>query len=755
MSLRPGFREGLWRWQTALVMLVLSLGASSLSAQTVGTELRSIAFQGEKTFSDDLLRAAIYSSATGCKRPMLCWLGFGRAVQTVDRNALAADVIRLEYFYANQGYRDASISLDTTVKSGVMRATFRIREGEPILVRKVELAGTEQADSLTRLTLWRLLGRLPLRVGLPLSTAAIEASRDTLASRLLNVGYYRAEVLSRYLIPKDSMRVADVGFQVSPGPRVHFGEPRIVGNQAVDLGVIRRMLAVRKGDFYSLEAIRRSQRNLFGLEVFQLIDIREDSVLPGDTIVPIRVTVQEGDMRRVRLGMGVSNLDYFNVEGRWTDRNFLGGARRLEARASLSNIFAKSRLAGMQPFVEIEEPYDDLNESFTLDFTQPWFLGLNNTLNVGLFEERRSIPDVFVRSSLGAYLSGTRRVGTGTSLTLGYRRERTSLLAQDDIFCRDFLRCEAEEIQVLRDPRWLAPLTVSFLRDRSNSLFAPTRGYVLRAETEYAARASLSEFGYARFTGEWTTYREPLRGLVLATRVRPGVALSMNEPGEGQGLHPQKRFFAGGANSVRGFGQYQLGPRLLKVDGLDLLPDTTIDFPGFCTAQSINAGQCDVTQAAENSARLFAPRPVGGTAALEANLEARFPLIGRRLGGAAFVDVGQVWSADDQVRLADLVWTPGVGLRYTSAIGPIRIDVGYNTQGVERLQVVTNKVCKEQETSGGGKECTPDSILDGVDYTRTDVQNSSALTSLGFVNWGDHRSFMDRLQLHFSIGQAF
>src|SRR5262245_42425631 len=119
MRLKPGFRDGLGRWQICLFVIVLSLAASSLHAQSAYTELRSISFKGEKTFSDDLLKAAIYSSATRCKNPLLkpfCMLGIGRAVQTVDRNALVADLIRLKYFYANQGFRDATITLDTTVK---------------------------------------------------------------------------------------------------------------------------------------------------------------------------------------------------------------------------------------------------------------------------------------------------------------------------------------------------------------------------------------------------------------------------------------------------------------------------------------------------------------------------------------------------------------------------------------------------------------------------------------------------------------
>jgi outer membrane protein assembly factor BamA len=270
-------------------------------------------------------------------------------------------------------------------------------------------------------------------------------------------------------------------------------------------------------------------------------------------------------------------------------------------------------------------------------------------------------------------------------------------------------------------------------------------------ESEYAASATGSEFGYARILAEWITYHEPLRGLVLATRVRPGWATSVNEPGRGLGLHPQKRFFAGGPNSVRGFGQYQLGPKLLKIDAENQLlePDDASDFDG-CTAQDINAGDCDVSSLAEKAPDRFELRPVGGAAAFEGNVELRFPVIGEKLRGAAFVDFGQVWSQAKDMRLPDVVWTPGAGLRYFSAIGPIRVDVGYNTQGKQLLSVLTNKLCLRSVDP-----CTPDSVKDGETYTRDELRNSGTLTRLDDVAFGTNRGFFDRLQLHFSIGQAF
>jgi outer membrane protein insertion porin family/translocation and assembly module TamA len=738
--------------------LVLLAPGPRLLAQQPPSELRSIRFEGARAFPDPLLRAAIISTESKCKNFVFeliqaCRFGIGRAPEPVDTLALMGDVFRLRVFYADHGYREAQVELETRRAGPVLYATFHIKEGAPVLVHTIELGGTEALDSLSRVQVQRLVPRLPLKVGQPLDEIVVEATRDTLIDRLHNSGYANAEVFKRYRIPRDSGRVAHAGFDLAPGSRMYFGDPVIQNNQKVSTRVIRRMLAFRRGDTYSRAAILNSQRNLFGLEIFRSIDIRTDLDAAGDTITP-HVLVEEGPLGRVRPGVGLSTAEYINTEFRWTARNFFGGARRIEIRARLSNILAGT-LEETPGFEETGgPPFDELNYSLNADVTQPWFFDLYNSLGAGLFFERRSLVKVFVRTSLGGYFGVTRALAPATSISLSYRPELNYLDAEDEIFCISFVACEQDEIRLLREPHWLAPVSLSFARDRSNSLFSPTRGYILRLDAEYAASTTLSEFGYSRLAAEWTTYREPLRGLVLATRVRPGWARAIDAAG--LGVHPSKRFFAGGANSVRGFGQNRLGPQLLTINAVrELLdPDPAIGFDG-CTAQQINgvgsAGACNISVLADSATDRFTPRPVGGAFAFEGNLEARFPLIGSKLRGAAFVDVGQVWTAGARVRLSDMIWTPGVGLRYASGIGTLRIDLGYNTAGGEQLQVLTNKVC----LPAADGSCTADSIVEGVIYPREDLRNTRELTSLGHVPWGINRSPWSRLQLHFSIGQAF
>ena len=135
---------------------------------------------------------------------------------------------------------------------------------------------------------------------------------------------------------------------------------------------------------------------------------------------------------------------------------------------------------------------------------------------------------------------------------------------------------------------------------------------------------------------------------------------------------------------------------------------------------------------------------------IEANVELRFPLLSEKLRGALFVDVGQVWAQDQTIKPRDLVLTPGFGVRYFSAIGPVRVDVGYNPQSSQRLTVLTTRVCPRTSDPCRAQDIEPDRT-----YQRDQLDNTRELQSLGTIEWGRDRPFFDRLQLHFSIGQAF
>ena len=140
---------------------------------------------------------------------------------------------------------------------------------------------------------------------------------------------------------------------------------------------------------------------------------------------------------------------------------------------------------------------------------------------------------------------------------------------------------------------------------------------------------------------------------------------------------------------------------------------------------------------------------------MEANAEVRFPILAASIQGVAFVDVGQVWAERSEVRFDELEVTPGLGLRYLTPIGPVRVDVAYRFGGEEVLPVSTRGL--RRFVSGSDNEADRITVAwaDGesrtLDWLKTDdVSFLSRGATIGRTG-----SFWSHLQLHISIGQAF
>jgi outer membrane protein insertion porin family len=727
-------------------------GASTASAQR--PEVVELQFVGAQALSHSELAAAITTSPTRCPNllyELVCWAGVGQEPAYLEPGALESDALRLRVLYHERGYRQAVVAADTVRAGRGVRVTFRIDEGGPLRVASLDVMGAPMDLRMTP---------LPLRVGAPFDMVAYEAGRDTLLARLRNTGYARAQVLLGYEVGRDAPLAAHVRYDIVPGAAVRFGEVWVVGTRETSPELIRRMLTFREGGRYDRSALLESQRNLYGLQIFRHAEVRAELEREEDGVVPITVQVAEGNMRRVRAGAGVSNMECANVEGRWLDRNFMNDGRRLELRGQVGNLLVDQ--CQQVPVLSTDfEPYRHLTGILAAEFTQPWLFGPRNSLGLGLYGERRSVPEVFVRTATGGHVSFGRNLGRNTGVTLAYRPEWTRLGAENDLFfCVNFIACAYEDTRLLSEPHWLSPVTLTFSADRTDAAFTPSRGYIVRTDIEHAAGYTGSSFAYTRLIGEGSTYRGRPSGVIWAGRLRGGVVWPHGEQGSGAiRVNPQKRFFAGGPNSVRGFEQYRLGPTVLGINAVPWLvqpddPSTSRVEGAGCSVASVNDGTCDVSGL---GAALFQRRPVGGEVLLEGNIELRFPLpfSGGRVRGAAFVDAGQVWLLGGDVAVGELVATPGIGVRYYSPVGPIRVDAGFDTRGPQTLNVLTTGV--EECLFTGSSDCQQ------IPGTGLSLRNSGEIVTLNrtvtigdglgdIATWGD---LFGRFRLHFSIGQAF
>jgi outer membrane protein assembly factor BamA len=414
----------------------------------------------------------------------------------------------------------------------------------------------------------------------------------------------------------------------------------------------------------------------------------------------------------------------------------------------LGNLLAP-QLAGTALFADLlpRDPFFDDRAAFvrptwfaSAELVQPAFRAAENRLGASLFAHRRLIHGIAVDHGVGAGISATRQLRDRSPLTLAYRFELNRIEAGDVYFCVNYVICDQPTIAALRASRRLSPVSLSLLRERVDEPLGPSAGRRMRVDMEYAAGFTLSDFQYGRLSAEVARYHQLGRGRsVLAGRVRvgwvrplEGTPAALDLPGQpaGELLHPRKRFYAGGSHSVRGYGENQLGPRILAAN-----PDLLLQGNGAaCTAEQIEDGSCDPNLAPSEA---FLPRPLGGIGVLQGNLEYRFPLF-RQIAGAVFIDGAIVpGPGESTFGTATRAATPGFGVRYRSPVGPVRFDVGIRPAVIEHLPVVTEVVGEDGERR----------------IIRLDTErrwNPVAARGGGFLN-----EVLARVRIHLAIGEAF
>ena len=736
--------------------------AVALRAQGVERpEVTSLTFEGNESFSRNELAASILTRQTECRSLLLrpfCWVGAGFATDRhyLSPRLLEDDFIRIHLFYRQRGYRAVDVdTLVTRSPEGAATVRFELEEGAPHRITSFSLRGAEGLGEPS-------VGEdLPVAVGAPLDLVALEMVRDTLTRRLRNRGYAYAQVLRSIFIPAGTLE-AEVEFDVFPGPISRFGPIDVVGNEEVDDGVILRMLPFGEEGLYRRDLLLDAQRNIYNLEIFLDASISEDLAAEPDSVIPLLVQVNEANPRRVRVGGGWNLEDCFNAEASWSNRNYFGGARELVLRGQLSNLLAgpleESLCRGTGRGV-----YGELDWVVSADFTQPFIFTPRNSLSASVYAERQSLRNVFVREALGVNLALTRLVGRETPLTLSFEPQLARLDAAEVFFCASFFVCDPLDIDLLQASSLIVPFRLSLLRNRTGGLLSPTGGYRFLLDLESVPGWADSDFAYDRAVADLSAYLGAGSSLVVAARLRGGWL----EAGVFSGLsgapasterriaHPERRFYAGGSNSVRGYAQNELGARVVSVPVARLLlpqnlPKGSAIGP-VCAPEEILALTCNAAGLTET---WFLARPTGGTRLVEGSLELRFPLWGSTLGGAAFLDFGRVWEPMGEVEPPDIEYTPGIGLRYDTPIGPVRVDVGYRGTPVRDVPVVTSQIRPFDPDRGDvaadriGSGGPVDKVLDWVEA------DDLALLRPRF-RFGSGAAWLRGLQLHFSIGEAF
>ncbi|MEO8881703.1 MAG: BamA/TamA family outer membrane protein [Gemmatimonadaceae bacterium] len=691
------------------------------------------------------------TKASGCRSLLLkpfCLLTKSHLVydtRTLDHIELARDVIRIKVYYYKRGYRETEV--DTTVTrahshSNRVNVTFKITEGAPVMVDSVAVL----LPSDTVLKPKVVKAAVLMRAGHPLDLVALDTSHVRLRDALWDKGYSDAIIVDTITV-HDSARTAEVTIKVNPRWVATVESVTVHGDSILKPEITKKIVTLKPGNVYKRADVIESQQALYSSNLFR----RATIVLPprGDSAKRIDIDVNEARMHAVKLSAGFNTIDFIQTEGRYTDYNFFGNARRLDLHLVVSNLLAPA-LNGTGIFRDVladnglpgdsSGKYLDPTYQASIDVTQRWFGDPRNTVGLGLFVHRTSQPGIFIDKGYGASISFTRNLEPRTPLSLVYRYELTQVDAGDVYFCVNYGVCEQGTIGLLRNRNALSPVSLDYYMDRTNDEFNPSAGYSARADLEHASKYTLSDFRYNRASGE-ATYFHPHGKSVIAAHLRGGWVKAMSSSsttgtnGIDDILHPRKRFYAGGANSVRGYGENQLGPRILTIDPGKLMKSgctTSMIADGSCNPNTTNGvGDTLVVPSASD----FTSLPTGGTSLLEGSIEYRFPFLMKNLQGAVFVDAGYVGAGSSTVTQGKAAVTPGFGVRYMSPVGPIRVDLGFRPSLTDELTVIT-EITQSDGTHKLVELSTPRNY--------NPLEGGSGLSKI-----------LNRLALHLSIGQAF
>ena len=674
----------------------LRASAQDFTCERGDLEVRGVEFRGNRAVGDDDLemRVAVTPSSRA-RRTFRIPLGEKRCL---NREDLGNDIARLQDYYRHRGFYGAKIdTLVQDVSPGAVRVAFVIDEGPPMVLARYEVSGMEdigQADEIRR--------RLRLRVGQPFDFGLYLADIDTIIGRLRDAGYYRADHVWGYSVDTAQGQRAEAFITVLPGARARFGPHRYditpIGgaDPEIDTAVVRRIMGISPGQLYSDRAILQAQRNLFQLAAYRHVDVSPlpDSLqLPGDTVVRLLVTLSEDYMRQIDSEFGFATLDCGRVRLQYTDKNLLGTARRMELAGQASKIGYGYPLSNDEtrrvctfnnssPLAD--DPMSDTLYYFTgIGLRQPRLLGTQWVPTLSLYSERRGEYKAYMRTTtIGGDLSATREVRDRTSLRLGYTFEYGRTQAEAPALCALFNLCDPDSRQRIGERLPLGVASAALARIRTDNPVSPTRGTLFRTEVRSSASRLLGTSDtlfFNKATGDLAWYT-PVGSNVLTVRLRAGLVLGkrLSFSDTSGFVPPQERLYAGGPTSVRGFQQNELGSVVYiadRVGSVDrpIIDSTIVAVSGDTTTLSYEHRGGDTTAGPNRTV------PLGGNSLVVANIEYRIRdpfLFPNALQYTFFLDGGDVWTRS--LRGFAMKWTPGIGIRAITPVGPVQVNVGYN-----------------------------------------------------------------------------
>lgn len=576
--------------------------------------VRQVQFTGNRAFSTTKLKAVVKTGVTNV-------LSFLLNNDTYDADRVDNDRDLLRRFYRDHGYADVRVSSSASYDAGTkgVAVTFKLEEGGPCRIGKVEIASSVKITDMTALD-----AALHTQAGDIFDADAVDKSVEDMTIALAKSGEPFATVVPRSERHSDR-RLVDLVYTIELGKRLYVERIDIHGNAKTRDDVIRREFDFGEGDAYNRALVDRGERHLNALGYFKSVKI---TTAPGSAPdrVALEVAVEEKQTGNFFISGGYSTSDGWLASVSISDNNFLGTGDI--AKASVT--------------------YGQYARRFDLAFTNPWLLGQHVSVGTDLFGHQ-----TFANSnqSFNTSLYGA-RFSVGTPLTENLGVSWNYSIYNQGLSLDPSLGTASLPIQLAAQAGsyWVSSIGNTVTYSTLDNAKNPTTGIRAQTSNEFAGLGGAAQFVK---TTEDVSYYHPIAGDVVGmVRAQGGYVA----PWGGQQLPLLDGFF-GGPQLVRGFAPNGFGPR-------DITPGTTMDNVG---------GNAYWTTSAE----LQSPVPfVSPDAQLKVAL---FSDTGS-LWASSASSVSQLASLSPSQQIANsraIRSSVGAGLIWDSMFGPIRVDYAY------------------------------------------------------------------------------
>jgi outer membrane protein assembly complex protein YaeT len=585
----------------------------------------------------------------------------------------------MEGLYKTNGFLEAKVDADIQDnyrgKEGYLFVRFAVTEGIQTRVVSLKIEGNH---AFSEEELQGVVGSLP---GQPYSDANVGSDRANILALYYNEGYpeatlkptaeavdaTKAEAAVQATAEKNGkkktateFKEVNVTYHIEEGPQTRVRKVLISGFNHTRPGVIRRQIQVKENAPLRQGEVVDSQRRLYNLGVFNRVTIAPQNPTGSDSDKDVVALVEEAKRYTIAYGGG------FEVQRLASSSNPTSGAVEAAPRGIFE--ISKLNLTGRADTLSLKLRGSTLQGRALLGYSSPnTFASPNFSFQATAYTEKTRDINTFNETRYEGSVQLTQQATPRT--TILYRYSFRKILVSD-------LKILPEEIPLFQQPTLVSQFGISWVRDTRDNPADATKGTLNSADFGIADTYFGSSASFTRFLYQNSSYYPIKRRFSFARSIRFGVlnpyrdTVSLTFPPPTGSNLPQliplpERFFAGGGTSLRGFALNQAGPR-----------DSTTGFP------------------------------VGGQAMLVLNQEFRFPMrlpyFGTSLGGALFYDGGNVYSRATRIsfraslpkptfdtsaapqcltncsnELNYFAHTVGLGLRYATPVGPIRIDLGY------------------------------------------------------------------------------